>query len=146
MGGNATSPLHSRGSPTKGTRSNKKKQKNKNKNCPMLSLILPTDLQMTPLGFEPRTFQLQRHCFTTRVWPNSDIPLHRGGIHIWSNLVFIHYWVILKTEHFEYRHMGWIPIFSPSTKSSKISLGRLRRPWSGTFQPKPSREGGGGSA
>ena len=40
--------------------------------------------------------------------------------------------------------MGWKPIFSPSTKSSKISLGRLRRPWSGTSGPKPSREGGGG--
>ena len=41
--------------------------------------------------------------------------------------------------------MGQKPNFSPSTKSSKISLGRLRRPWSGTSGPKPGREGGGGS-
>ena len=33
---------------------------------------------------------------TTRVWAISDIPLHTGGIDIWSNLVFIHYWVLLK--------------------------------------------------
>ena len=39
--------------------------------------------------------------------------------------------------------MGRKAIFSPSTKSSKISLGRLRRPWCSTFQPI-SREGGGG--
>ena len=24
------------------------------------------------------------------------MPHHRGGIDIWSNLVFIHYWVLLK--------------------------------------------------
>ena len=41
--------------------------------------------------------------------------------------------------------MGQKPNFSPSTKSSKISLGRLWRPWSGTSGPKPGREGGGGS-
>ena len=32
----------------------------------------------------------------TRVWAISDTPLHRGGIDIWSNLVFIHYWVLVK--------------------------------------------------
>ena len=32
----------------------------------------------------------------TRVWAISDIPLHRGGIHIWSMLVFIHHWVLVK--------------------------------------------------
>ena len=85
----------------------------------------------------------------TRVWPISDIPLHTGGNPIWSNLLFIHYWVLVKKLSILsiatwYSHMGWKPIFSPSNKSSKISLGRLWCPWSGTFQPKPSREGGGG--
>ena len=83
VGGNATSPLHSRGSPTKGTKSKQKKsKKNQNKNCPMVCLILPTALQIAPSGVRIQDLQLQRHCFTTRVWPISDIPLHRGGIHI----------------------------------------------------------------
>ena len=30
------------------------------------------------------------------VWAVSDIPLHTGGIDIWSKLVFIHSWVLLK--------------------------------------------------
>ena len=32
----------------------------------------------------------------TRVWAISDGPLYRGGIDIWSILVFIHYWGLLK--------------------------------------------------
>ena len=31
-----------------------------------------------------------------RVWAICDTPLHRGGIHIWSHLVFIHKWVLLR--------------------------------------------------
>ena len=99
VGGNATSTLHSGGSPTKGTKSKQKKSKknkNKNKNCPMVYPILPTALQIAPTGICTVDLQLQRHCFTTRVWPRSDILLHRGGIDILPNLVLIHYWVLLK--------------------------------------------------
>ena len=42
VGGNATSPLNSRGSPTKGTKSkHEKHKKNQNKNFSMVSLIQP---------------------------------------------------------------------------------------------------------
>ena len=79
----------------------------------------------------------------TRVWPIAKIPLHRGGIDIWSNLVFIHHWVLLKKlSILSIDTWGENPFFH-STRSSKNSLGRLWRPWSGTSRPKPSREGGG---
>ena len=47
-------------------------------------------------GLNPGLFSCRGTTLPTRVWAISDTPLHRGGIHIWSNLVFIHYWVILK--------------------------------------------------
>ena len=76
-------------------------KKRTNKKFSILSLTLPRVLQIAPTW--PMTFQLQRHC----VWATSGIPLHRGGIDIWSKLVFIHHWVLLKKlEYFEYGHMG----------------------------------------
>ena len=42
------------------------------------------------------TPELQGIALPTRVWAISGIPLHRGGIDIWSKLVFIHHWVLLK--------------------------------------------------
>ena len=43
--------LHNPGTKSKGTKSKRKKgKKNENKNCPMVSLILPTTLQITPTG------------------------------------------------------------------------------------------------
>ena len=52
VGGNATSPLHSRGSPTKGTKSKheKKQEKNRNKNFSFVPLTLPRVLQINPAG------------------------------------------------------------------------------------------------
>ena len=50
-GGNATSPPHSWGSPTKGTKSkHQKEQKNLRKNTSIVSLALPRVLQTAPTG------------------------------------------------------------------------------------------------
>ena len=87
------------------SQSNKRAKKIERKLFPWCPWSCLQFCRRTQLGFEPGTFQLHRHCF--RVWPIFDIPLHRGGIHIGSNLVFICYCVLLKkTEHFEYRQMG----------------------------------------
>ena len=99
MGGNATSPLHSRESLTKGTKSKQKKKKEKNKKQ-KFSHGVPepaySRADRPHWGLNPGPSSCRGTALPTRVWPISDIPLHRGGIHIWSNLVFIHYLVPLK--------------------------------------------------
>ena len=97
VGRNATSPLHSRGSPTKGTKSKQKitkKQKEKFSHGVPDPTYSPADCPHW--GLNPGPSSCRGTALPTRVWPISDIPLRRGGIHIWSNLVFIHYWVLLK--------------------------------------------------
>ena len=130
VGGNATSPLHSRESPkTWGTKSElvgptsgrkcyitpafsgipnkgdkvkakKKQKKTKTKIFPWCPCFCVQICRMTPVkphwGLNPEPSSCRGIALPTRVWPISVIPLHRGGIHIWSNLVFIHYWVLLK--------------------------------------------------
>ena len=61
---------------------------------------------MAPLGFEAITFQLHGTALPARVWASSNTTLHRGGIHIWVNLVFIHYWVLLKNLRILRIHWG----------------------------------------
>ena len=120
---------------------------NRNKNFPMASLALRAVLQIASSGgLNPGYRNRRGTALPTRVWPISDIPLHRGGIDIWSNLVFIHHWVLLKKlSSLSIDTWGENPFFH-STKSSKNSLGRLWRPWSSTSGPKPSREGEGGES
>ena len=52
------------GIPNKGDKikAQKKNKKNLNKNFSMVSLFQPC--RLPSLGFEPMSFQLQRHCFT----------------------------------------------------------------------------------
>ena len=90
---------------------------------------------------------MQRHCFTTRVWPNSDIPLHRGGIHIWSNLVFIHYWVLpKKLSILSIDTWGGNPFFHPLLVQAKFASGAFGAhgpALSGQFPGRGGGEGGG---
>ena len=76
--------------------STKKTKKTKTKNFPWHLCPFLWSHRLLPQRFEPKFVQLQGHCCTTRVQAISDTPVHKGGIHIWSNLVFIHYWVLLK--------------------------------------------------
>ena len=70
------------------------------------------------------TYLCRGTALPTRVWPISDIPLHTGGIHIWSNLVFIHYWVLLKKlSILSIATWGENPFFHPLLSQAKFSSG-----------------------
>ena len=81
------------------------------------------------------------------VWPNSDIPLHRGGIHIWSNLVFIHYWVLpKKLSILGIDTWGENPFFNPLLIQAKFASGAFGAhgpALSGQFPGRGWGEGGG---
>ena len=67
---------------------NRNKQKQKFSHsvpCPAYSLA-----DYPQWGLNPGCCNCRGTALPTRVWPISDISLHRGGIDIWSNLVFIH--------------------------------------------------------
>ena len=119
MGGNATSTLHSRGSPTKGSKS---KQKKKQKKISHGGPDPAYSLEDCPhQGLNPRPSSCKGIALPTRVWPISDIPLHRGGIYIWSNLVFIHYWVLLKKlSILSIDTWGENPFFHPLLSQAKF--------------------------
>ena len=51
---------------------------------------------LPPLGIEPMTLRCRDTTLPTRVWAISEKILHWGGIGVWSSLVFMHYWVLLK--------------------------------------------------
>ena len=108
------------GDPQQKQQSQRKKSKKNSHGVPSPACFY----RLTPLGFEPRTLQLPRYCFTTRVWPISNIPLHRGGIHISSNLVFIHYWVILQKQSIlSIDTWGGNPFFQPLLSPAKFPVG-----------------------
>ena len=91
------------------SQSKKKNKRNKNKKFPMVSLVLPVVLQTGPTALP------------IRVWPISELHLHRGGIHIWSNLVFIHYWVLLnKLSILSIDTWGENPFFHPLLSQAKF--------------------------
>ena len=130
---------------TKGTQSKQKKRQNKQKQKFSHDILGPACSLVDCLqwGLNPGGCNCRGTALPTRVWPFCDVPLHRGGIDIWSNLVFIHHWVLLKKPSIlSIDTWGENPFFH-STKSSKYALGRLWRPWSGTSGPI-SREGEGG--
>ena len=88
---------------------------------------------------------MQRHCFTTRVWPNPDIPLHRGGIDIWSNLVFIHYWVLpKKLSILSIDTWGKNPFFHPLLIQAKFASGTFGAHGPALSSQFPGRGGGRG--
>ena len=88
---------------------------------------------------------MQGHCFTTTVWPNSGIPLHRGGIHIWSNLVFIHYWVLpKKLSILSIDTWGENPFFHPLLIQAKFASGACGAHGPALSSQFPGRGGGGG--
>ena len=151
VGGNATSPLHSRGSPkTWGTKSelvgptsgwkcyitpafsgipNKgdkvKAKKSQKKQKQKFSHGVPgaacSSVDWPHWGLNPGPSSCRGTALPTRVWPISDIPLHRGGIHIWSNLVFIHYWVLLKKlSILSIDTWGEDPFFHPLRSQAKF--------------------------
>ena len=87
---------------------------------------------------------MEGHCFTTRVWPNSGIPLHRGGIHIWSNLVFIHYWVLpKKLSILSIDTWGENPFFHPLLIQAKFASGACGAHGPALSSQFPGRGGGG---
>ena len=66
------------------------KQMGKN-NLPLCNNPCWSSPTLSAARFEPRMWQTQHHCFSTKVQANSDSPLLRDGIDIWSNMFFTHY-------------------------------------------------------
>ena len=88
--------LHSRGSPTKGTstkaQKHKKATKPKIKNFHSHPTCNHGDCQPWELNASPSHQRGTVYpCLPSRVQAISDSCLHRDGIDIWSNMVFIHY-------------------------------------------------------
>ena len=86
------------GIPNKGdkVKAKKSKKKQKEKFSPGVPDPAYSPAERTHWVLNPGPSSCRGIALPTRVWPISDIPLHGGGIHIWNNLVFIHYWVLLK--------------------------------------------------
>ena len=86
------------GIPNKGDKIKAQKKQKKQKQKISHGVLDPTygPANCPHWGLNPGPFNCRGTALPTRVWAISDTPLHRGGIHILSNLVFIHYWVLLK--------------------------------------------------
>ena len=116
-----------------------------------MSLLLPRVLQTDPTGnpnpnpkLNPQPLSRRHTTLPTRVCAISDVPSSWGGIDIWSNLVFIHYWVLPKNVSIlSIDTWGENPFFHPRLDQANFPEGAFSA--HGPALSKPiSREGGGG--
>ena len=96
------------------------------------------------LGLNPWLFSCTGIALPTRIWAISDTLLHKDGIHIWSNLVFIHYWVLLKTlSILSIDTWGENPFFHPLLIQAKFASGAFGAHGPALSSQFPGRGGGG---